>query len=116
MTAVRPPARFGRLEIQADQVVSFAEKPQMSEGWINGAFFVLEPGIFDYIADDETQFEKEPLERLAKEGQLMAYRHEGFWQCMDTSVTRCGWKSCGKPAEPPGSSGGEADARSRHRP
>jgi glucose-1-phosphate cytidylyltransferase len=84
VTAVRPPARFGRLEIEDDQVVSFAEKPQMSEGWINGAFFALEPEVFDYIAGDETQFEREPLERLAKDGQLMAYRHEGFWQCMDT--------------------------------
>jgi glucose-1-phosphate cytidylyltransferase len=84
VTAVRPPARFGRLEIEGDQVVSFEEKPQMSEGWINGAFFCLEPGIFDYIAGDETQFEKEPLERIARDGQLMAYRHAGFWQCMDT--------------------------------
>jgi glucose-1-phosphate cytidylyltransferase len=84
VTAVRPPARFGRLEIEGEQVVSFEEKPQMSEGWINGAFFCLEPGIFDYIAGDETQFEREPLERLARDGQLMAYRHPGFWQCMDT--------------------------------
>jgi glucose-1-phosphate cytidylyltransferase len=84
VTAVRPPARFGRLEIEGDQVVSFEEKPQMSEGWINGAFFCLEPGIYDYIAGDETQFEKEPLERIAADGQLMAYRHAGFWQCMDT--------------------------------
>jgi glucose-1-phosphate cytidylyltransferase len=84
VTAVRPPARFGRLEIEADRVVSFEEKPQMSEGWINGAFFVLEPGIFDYIDGDMTHFEREPLERLAQDGQLMAYRHDGFWQCMDT--------------------------------
>ncbi len=84
VTAVRPPARFGRLELDGDQVVAFQEKPQMSEGWINGAFFVLEPGVFDYIEGDHTQFEKEPLENLARDGQLMAYRHEGFWQCMDT--------------------------------
>jgi glucose-1-phosphate cytidylyltransferase len=84
VTAVRPPARFGRLEIEADQVVSFSEKPQMSEGWINGAFFVLEPSVLDLIEGDPTQFEREPLERLATEGQLMAYRHSGFWQCMDT--------------------------------
>lgn len=84
VTAVRPPARFGRLEIEGDRVVSFEEKPQMSEGWINGAFFVLEPGIFDYIEGDHTQFEREPLENLARDGQLMAFRHEGFWQCMDT--------------------------------
>ena len=60
------------------------EKPQIGEGWINGAFFVMEPQIFDYIDNDLTQFEKEPLEQLAREGQLMAYKHEGFWQCMDT--------------------------------
>lgn len=84
VTAVRPPARFGRLEIEGDQVVSFEEKPQMREGWINGAFFVLEPGVFDYIEGDETQFEREPLENLARDGQLMAFRHDGFWQCMDT--------------------------------
>jgi glucose-1-phosphate cytidylyltransferase len=84
VTAVRPPARFGRLEIEADRVVSFEEKAQMSEGWINGAFFVLEPGIFDFIEGDPTHFEREPLETLAREGHLMAYRHPGFWQCMDT--------------------------------
>ena len=84
VTAVRPPARFGGLEIEADGVVSFGKKPQMSEGWINGAFFVLEPGVFDLIDGDLTQFEREPLETLARGGQLMAYRHAGFWQCMDT--------------------------------
>jgi glucose-1-phosphate cytidylyltransferase len=84
VTAVRPPARFGRLEILEDQVVSFEEKPQMSEGWINGAFFVMEPGIFDFIEGDQTHFEREPLESLARAGELMAYRHAGFWQCMDT--------------------------------
>jgi glucose-1-phosphate cytidylyltransferase len=84
VTAVRPPARFGRLEIHNDQVVEFSEKPQLGEGWINGAFFVLEPQVFDYIEGDDTQWEREPLERLAKDGQLMAFRHGGFWQCMDT--------------------------------
>ena len=84
VTAVRPPARFGHLEFNGDRVESFSEKPQTAEGWINGAFFVLEPGIFEYIEGDETQWEKAPLERLAREGELMAYRHEGFWQCMDT--------------------------------
>lgn len=84
LTAVRPTARFGRLELDGNQIAEFSEKPQTGEGWINGAFFVLEPGIFDYIAGDETQWEKEPLEELAKDGQLMAYLHEGFWQCMDT--------------------------------
>jgi glucose-1-phosphate cytidylyltransferase len=84
LTAVRPPARFGHLELDGDRIVEFSEKPQTGEGWINGAFFVCEPEVFDYIDGDETMFEKEPLERLAKDGQLMAYQHHGFWQCMDT--------------------------------
>ena len=84
LTAVRPPARYGHLMFEGDRISEFAEKPQIGEGWINGAFFVMEPQVFDYIDNDLTQFEKEPLERLAREGQLMAYKHEGFWQCMDT--------------------------------
>ena len=84
VTAVRPSARYGKLDLDGDVVVNFSEKPQLEEGWINGAFFVLEQKVFDYIDDDDTQFEKEPLERLAKDGELMAFRHEGFWQCMDT--------------------------------
>ncbi len=90
LTAVRPPARFGHLEFngkstkEGAQIVRFDEKPQASEGWINGAFFVLEPEVYDYIEGDETMWEREPLERLAEEGQLMAYKHDGFWQCMDT--------------------------------
>jgi glucose-1-phosphate cytidylyltransferase len=84
VTAVRPPARFGRLDLDGDVVRSFEEKPQMSEGWINGAFFVLEPAIFDYIDGDMTHFEREPLENLARDGELVAFRHAGFWQCMDT--------------------------------
>lgn len=84
LTAVRPPARFGHLELEGDKIVEFSEKVQTKEGWINGAFFVLEPDVFNYIEGDETQFEKEPLETLAKKGQLMAYRHDSFWQCMDT--------------------------------
>ena len=84
MTAVRPPARFGHLELDGDRISEFSEKPQTGEGWINGAFFVCEPAVFDYIDGDTTAWEREPLERLAKDGQLMAYRHEAFWQCMDT--------------------------------
>ncbi|CAG0945963.1 partial Glucose-1-phosphate cytidylyltransferase, partial [Anaerolineae bacterium] len=84
LTAVRPPARFGHLEMSGNNVTEFSEKPQTAEGWINGAFFVLEPGVFDYIEGDETQFEKEPLEELARQGELMAYTHSSFWQCMDT--------------------------------
>jgi glucose-1-phosphate cytidylyltransferase len=84
VTAVRPPARFGRLELDGDRVVEFSEKPQLGEGWINGAFFVLEPRVFEYVDGDATQWEREPLERLASEGELMAYKHDSFWQCMDT--------------------------------
>jgi glucose-1-phosphate cytidylyltransferase len=84
LTAVRPPARFGHLELEGNRITEFSEKPQTGEGWINGAFFVLEPKVFDYVDGDDTQWEREPLERLAKDGQLMAYLHEGFWQCMDT--------------------------------
>lgn len=84
LTAVHPAARFGHLEFDGDRVAQFTEKPQTAEGWINGAFFVLEPGVFDYIDGDDTQWEREPLERLARDGQLMAYRHTSFWQCMDT--------------------------------
>ncbi len=84
MTAVRPPARYGHMEFDGDRIREFTEKPQTAEGWINGAFFVAEPQVFDYIDGDDTQFEKEPLERLAADGELMAYRHDGFWQCMDT--------------------------------
>ncbi len=84
VTAVHPPARYGSLDMDGDRVTAFAEKPQLQESWINGAFFVLEPQVFDYIEGDQTQWEKEPLERLAAEGQLMAYRHTSFWQCMDT--------------------------------
>lgn len=84
VTAVRPPARFGKLEIEGKRVARFEEKPQLDEGWINGAFFVLEPQVLDYIEGDDTQWERRPLETLAREGQLMAYKHESFWQCMDT--------------------------------
>ena len=84
VTAVRPPSRFGGLSFDGDNVVEFSEKPQIGEGWINGGFFVLEPKVLDYIDADETIFEREPLERLARDDQLVAYRHEGFWQCMDT--------------------------------
>ncbi len=83
MTVVRPPARFGQVEMDGDQILSFREKPEFGEGWINGAFFVLEPGVFDYISGPDILFEKEPLEGLARDGQLMAYKHTGFWQCMD---------------------------------
>jgi len=84
VTAVRPTARFGELDLNGNKVLSFKEKPQLQEGWINGGYFVVEPRFFDYIDGDSILLEREPLERAAQEGELMAYRHEGFWQCMDT--------------------------------
>ncbi len=84
VTAVRPPARFGGMIFDGDVVTRFEEKPQIGEGWINGGFFVLEPEVINYIDGDSTIFEREPLERLAEDRQLMAYRHDDFWQCMDT--------------------------------
>jgi glucose-1-phosphate cytidylyltransferase len=88
VTAVRPNARFGGLQIEGDKITQFKEKPQSGEGWINGGFFVMEPGVFDYLSNDETVLERDPLEKLAKNGQLMAYQHKGFWQCMDTMRDR----------------------------
>lgn len=84
VTAVRPGARFGELEIEGDRVASFQEKPQMHDGWINGGYFVVEPEFFDLISGDGTLLEREPLEFASRAGELMAYRHDGFWQCMDT--------------------------------
>jgi glucose-1-phosphate cytidylyltransferase len=84
VTAVRPTARYGHLEFEGNYVCEFSEKPQTSEGWINGAFFVLEPGVFDYIDGDMTMWEQEPMRHLAEDRQLVAFKHEGFWQCMDT--------------------------------
>ena len=84
VTAVRPPARFGGLIFDGDLVSEFTEKPQIGEGWINGGFFVFEPRILNYLKDDDTSLEADALEQLAREGQLAAFRHESFWQCMDT--------------------------------
>lgn len=84
VSSVRPPARFGGLVFDGDLVTEFTEKPQIGEGWINGGFLVFEPRIFDYLKDDQSSLEADALERLAADLQLVAYRHEGFWQCMDT--------------------------------
>jgi glucose-1-phosphate cytidylyltransferase len=84
VTAVRPPSRFGGLDFREDGAVHFTEKPQMGEGWINGGFMVLEPQVLDLIDGDATSFEADTLERLAAEGELRAFTHEGFWQAMDT--------------------------------
>ena len=84
VTAVRPPGRFGALELEGDRVRGFAEKPAGDGGWINGGFFVLQPDVFRYLKGDADIWEHEPLERLSREGELRAYRHDGFWQPMDT--------------------------------
>jgi glucose-1-phosphate cytidylyltransferase len=84
VTAVRPPARFGGITLDDDRVASFKEKPQIGEGWINGGFFVLEPGVLDYINGDDILWEHEPMEKLVRDDQLVAYRHDRFWQGMDT--------------------------------
>lgn len=88
VTAVRPPARFGALHLEGDQVTAFDEKPQTEGGWISGGFFVFEPEALDYIEGDDTKLEHEPLANLARDGQLMAFKHEGYWQPMDTMRER----------------------------
>lgn len=84
VTAVHPPARFGELLVREDATTEFTEKPQTHEGWINGGYLIFEPQVLDYLNGDASIMEKDALERLAEENQLMAYRHDGFWQCMDT--------------------------------
>lgn len=88
VTAVHPVARFGELGLDGNRVAVFQEKPQTTQGWINGGFFVLEPEFFDLIDGDSTVLEREPLENVAKKSELMAHRHNGFWQCMDTKRER----------------------------
>lgn len=84
LTAVRPAGRFGMMDMDGDKITAFREKNVTDAGWINGGFMVLEPEVFDMIDGDSTTLEREPIERLASEGELMAYKHSGFWQCMDT--------------------------------
>jgi glucose-1-phosphate cytidylyltransferase len=88
VSAVHPVARFGELNIEEQKVVTFQEKPLITQGWINGGYFIIEPTFFDLIDNDETILEREPLERAAELGELMAYHHDGFWQCMDTKRDR----------------------------
>ena len=88
LTAVRPPARFGALKLKGNKVNYFKEKSKLDEGWINGGFFVIEPRFFKYIKNDKTFLEREPLEKVTKMKQLMAYKHKGFWQCVDTKRDR----------------------------
>ena len=101
VSAVHPGARFGELEIDEEQVRSFQEKPQTTQGWINGGYFVIEPEFFDLIEGDKTILEKAPLEKAAEMGELMAYRHNGFWQCMDTKRDRDALEEMWRSGNPP---------------
>ena len=101
VSAVHPLARFGELEISQDQVKSFQEKPQTTQGWINGGYFVVEPEFFDLIEGDDTILEKAPLEIAAKKGELMAYHHHDFWHCMDTKRDRDSLESMWLSGNPP---------------
>ena len=84
VSAVRPPARFGAIQLNGNRVTCFKEKSHLKQGWINGGFFVVEPNFFNFIDGDNTYLEREPLERASSKGELFAYKHTGFWQCMDT--------------------------------
>ncbi len=101
VTAVRPSARFGGMHIDDGQVFDFTEKPQSGEGLINGGFFVFEPTVFDYLTDDATVLERSPLENLVGDGQLMAYEHTGYWQCMDTLRDRDALQELWESGHPP---------------
>jgi len=101
VSAVHPGARFGELDIHNNIVTSFQEKPQMTQGWINGGYFVVEPEFFDLIEGDDTILEKRPLEKAAEIGELMPYKHDGFWQCMDTKRDRDGLEELWRTDSPP---------------
>jgi glucose-1-phosphate cytidylyltransferase len=101
VTAVHPSARFGELEIDGQQVKSFKEKPQTGKGWINGGFFVIEPEFFDFIEGDQSILEQAPLEKATAAGELMAYQHEGYWQCMDTKRDRDALEALWDEGNPP---------------
>jgi glucose-1-phosphate cytidylyltransferase len=101
VTAVQPPGRFGALDLERNRITGFREKPHGDGGWINGGFFVLAPGVFDYVEGDATVWEQQPLERLAHEGQLSAFRHRGFWQPMDTLRDRTLLENLWASGQPP---------------
>lgn len=101
VSAVHPGARFGELELNGNVVTSFNEKPQITEGWINGGYFVIEPEFLDFIDDDMTILEKDPLERAAELGELISYKHTGFWQCMDTKRDRDSLEEMWNSGNPP---------------
>lgn len=100
VSAVHPPPRYGQLILEGERIVEFTEKP-LDKSWINGGLWVLEPAIGDYIEGDDTLFEREPMQRLAKDGELMAFQHEGFWQCMDTLRERRILEDLWDSGEPP---------------
>ena len=101
LTAVQPPGRFGVLSLEGDDVTSFLEKPAGEGGWVNGGFFVVEPSVLDYIEGDETVWEREPMELLAQQGKLAAYRHAGFWHPMDTLRDRMVLEEMWASSDPP---------------
>ena len=101
LTAVRPAARFGELDLLETKVLSFKEKPQLRKGWINGGFFVLEPDVINYISGDDVMFEREPLSKISSEGELQAFFHEGFWQSMDTKREHDILQKCWDEGNPP---------------
>ena len=101
ISAVHPGARFGELDIEDQKVVTFQEKPQISQGWINGGYFIMEPRFLDLIENDKTMLEREPLEKAAEMGELMAYNHEGFWKCMDTKRDRDSLEEMWQSGKPP---------------
>ncbi len=123
VTGVRPPARFGEMEVDGDRVRRFDEKPQLKTGWINGGFMVFERSVVERIAGDDTVLEKDVLEPLAREGQLMVWKHDGFWQCMDTlrdvrTLTAL-WESGNAPwrrDEPQAKPSNEPQAKPPHEP
>lgn len=101
ISAVHPPARFGTMKFEGIQVTEFREKPQTGRGWINGGFYVFEPDVFDYLHGDQTVLEGYPLEQLASDGQLMAFKHVGFWQCMDVLRDKMRLDELWKSSNPP---------------
>jgi len=101
VSAVHPGARFGELDLEGNKVKTFKEKPQTTQGWINGGYFVVQPEFLDFIDGDSSILEQEPLERVADLGELMAYRHDGFWQCMDTKRDRDSLEEMWRLGNPP---------------
>ena len=100
VTTVRSPARFGRITFDGNRIATFYEKPQAGEGWINGGYFLLNRRVLDYIDSDDTVWERDPVEHMAQDGELMGYQHYGFWSCMDTLKEKMSWKNSGTAEAP----------------